>query len=278
MMRLGANTGAMFAIRHMNYHYAMTQRSIMRLSSGLRINRAADDAAGLAISEKMRAQIRGLNMAQRNAQDGISLLQTAEGALNESHAILQRMRELAIQSANGTYTDDDRQAFQDEIVQLRDELTRIGRDTEFNKKTLLNGEYQNQRLQVGANAGQYIEISINDMRADALLGITEDIDLSTQEGAEAAISVFDDAITQVSRERSRLGAMQNRLGHTINNLSSMSINLTEAESRIRDVDIAKEMMEFTKHNILAQAAQMMAAQAMQQQYSVLQLLRQSFDD
>lgn len=277
MMRLGANTGAMFAIRHMNYHYAMTQRSMMRLSSGLRINRAADDAAGLAISEKMRAQIRGLNMAQRNAQDGISLLQTAEGALNESHAILQRMRELAIQASNGTYSDDERLAIQDEIEQLRDELTRIGRDTEFNKKTLLNGEYQNQRLQVGANAGQYIEISINDMRADAL-GITEDIDLSTQEGAEAAISVFDDAITQVSRERSRLGAMQNRLGHTINNLSSMSINLTEAESRIRDVDIAKEMMEFTKHNILAQAAQMMAAQAMQQQYSVLQLLRQSFDD
>jgi len=277
MMRLGANTGAMFAIRHMNYHYAMTQRSIMRLSSGLRINRAADDAAGLAISEKMRAQIRGLNMAQRNAQDGISLLQTAEGALNESHAILQRMRELAIQSANGTYTDDDRQAFQDEIVQLRDELTRIGRDTEFNKKTLLNGEYQNQRLQVGANAGQYIEISINDMRADALV-ITEDIDLSTQEGAEAAISVFDDAITQVSRERSRLGATQNRLGHTINNLSTMSINLTEAESRIRDVDVAKEMMAFTKHNILAQAAQMMAAQAMQQKYSVLQLLQQSLNN
>jgi len=277
MMRLGANTGAMFAIRHMNYHYAMTQRSMMRLSSGLRINRAADDAAGLAISEKMRAQIRGLNMAQRNAQDGISLLQTAEGALNESHAILQRMRELAVQASNGTYSDDERLAIQDEIEQLRDELTRIGRDTEFNKKTLLNGEYQNQRLQVGANAGQYIEISINDMRADELW-ITEDIDLSTQEGAEAAISVFDDAITQVSRERSRLGAMQNRLGHTINNLSSMSINLTEAESRIRDVDIAKEMMEFTKHNILAQAAQMMAAQAMQQQYSVLQLLRQSFDD
>lgn len=270
-MRLGQNIGAMIAIRNMSYHYAMTQRSIIRLSSGLRINGAADDAAGLAISEKMRGQIRGLNMAVRNAQDGISLLQTAEGALNESHAILHRMRELSVQAATGTYSDDERQMMQDEIIQLRDELTRIGRDTEFNKKPLLNGDFQNQRLQIGANAGQNIEISINDMRAEAL-GVDE-VDISTQEGAEEALDILDNAINQVSRERSRLGATQNRLGHTINNLTSMSINLTEAESRIRDVDIAKEMMQFTKHNILAQAAQMMAAQAMQQQYSVLQLLK-----
>ena len=270
-MRLGTNVGAMIAIRNMSYHYSMTQRSIIRLSSGLRINRAADDAAGLAISEKMRAQIRGLNMAVRNAQDGISLLQTAEGALNESHAILHRMRELSVQAATGTYSDDERQMMQDEIIQLRDELTRIGRDTEFNKKTLLDGSYQNQRLQIGANAGQNLAITISDMRAGALS--LDDVDISTQEGAEKAMGMFDDAITQVSRERSKLGATQNRLGHTINNLTTMSINLTEAESRIRDVDIAKEMMAFTRHNILAQAAQFAAAQAMQQQYSVLQLLR-----
>ena len=270
-MRIGQNVGAMMAIRSMSYHYAMTQRSIMRLSSGLRINRAADDAAGLAISEKMRAQIRGLNMAVRNAQDGISMLQTAEGALNESHAILQRMRELSVRAATGTYSNDERQMMQDEVEQLRDELMRIGRDTEFNKKTLLNGDYQNQRLQIGANAGQHLDISISDMRAEAL-GMAE-VDISTQAGAEAAIGIFDDAITKVSRERSRLGATQNRLGHTINNLTTTSINLTEAESRIRDVDIAKEMMIFTKHNILAQVAQAMAAHAMQQQYSVLQLLR-----
>ncbi|BAM48012.1 flagellin N-terminal helical domain-containing protein [Amphibacillus xylanus] len=275
MLRLGANIGAMFAIRQMNFHYSMTQRSIMRLSSGLRINGAADDAAGLAISEKMRAQIRGLNMAMRNAQDGISLLQTAEGALHESHAILQRMRELAVKAGNGTYSDDEVQAMQDEINQLRDELSRIGRDTEFNQKPLLDGSYQNQRIQIGANAGQHLEISINDMRAEAL-GVDQ-IDLTTEEGADQAIDILDDAINQVSRERSRLGATQNRLGHTINNLSTMSINLTEAESRIRDADIAKEMMEFTKHNILAQAAQMMVAQAMQQQYSVLQLLKVNQD-
>src|SRR5699024_711401 len=140
-MRLGQNIGAMIALRNMSYHYAMTQRSIIRLSSGLRINGAADDAAGLAISEQMRAQIRGLNMAVRNAQDGISLLQTGEGALNESHAVLQRMRELSVQAATGTYSDEERQIMQDEIEQLRDELTRIGRDTEFNKKTLLDGSY-----------------------------------------------------------------------------------------------------------------------------------------
>lgn len=275
MLRLGANIGAMFAIRQMNFHYSMTQRSIMRLSSGLRINGAADDAAGLAISEKMRAQIRGLNMAMRNAQDGISLLQTAEGALHESHAILQRMRELAVKAGNGTYSDDEVQAMQDEINQLRDELSRIGRDTEFNQKPLLDGSYQNQRIQIGANAGQNLEISIKDMRAEAL-GVDQ-IDLTTEEGADQAIDILDDAINQVSRERSRLGATQNRLGHTINNLSTMSINLTEAESRIRDADIAKEMMEFTKHNILAQVAQMMVAQAMQQQYSVLQLLKVNQD-
>ena len=275
MLRLGANIGAMFAIRQMNFHYSMTQRSIMRLSSGLRINGAADDAAGLAISEKMRAQIRGLNMAMRNAQDGISLLQTAEGALHESHAILQRMRELAVKAGNGTYSDDEVQAMQDEINQLRDELSRIGRDTEFNQKPLLDGSYQNQRIQIGANAGQHLEISIKDMRAEAL-GVDQ-IDLTTEEGADQAIDILDDAINQVSRERSRLGATQNRLGHTINNLSTMSINLTEAESRIRDADIAKEMMEFTKHNILAQVAQMMVAQAMQQQYSVLQLLKVNQD-
>ena len=247
------------------------QKNMEKLASGLRINRAGDDAAGLAISEKMRAQIRGLEMATKNAQDGISLIQTAEGALQETHAILQRMRELAVQAANDTNTDDDRQALQQEIDQLIEEIDRIANQTEFNTEKLLNGNFSDKIIHIGANASQNITISITDMSATGLS--VDTIDISTQGGADTALDTLDTAIKTVSEERSKLGAYQNRLEHTINNLSTSAENLTAAESRIRDVDMAKEMMEFTKNNILAQAAQAMLAQANQLPQGVLQLLR-----
>lgn len=340
-------------------------KSMEKLSSGFRINRAGDDAAGLSISEKMRGQIRGLNQASRNSQDAISLIQTAEGALNESHAILQRMRELAVQSANDTNVGADRDALQAEVTQLVGELDRIANQTEFNEKKLLNGGLggsvtQNAAsttvlavagvasvstsgspadtytistgaageltitnsaatktqtitnvngaqtlnfsdfgitietnagyaadnavgdivvtagsavFQIGANKDQNISLSIADMRATGTqLGLTG-IDISTQTNANDAIETINTALTRVSEERSNLGAVQNRLEHTIKNLDNTSENLQAAESRIRDVDMAKEMMEFTKNNILQQAAQAMLAQANQAPQGVLQLLR-----
>ncbi|WP_368900928.1 flagellin N-terminal helical domain-containing protein [Oceanobacillus oncorhynchi] len=270
-MRLNNNVMAFTIYNNMNNHFAIAQKSMLRIATGKRINSAADDPAGLAISEKMRAQIRGLNMAIRNAQDGISLLQTAEGAVNETHAILQRMRELSVKSANGTYSESDRKIMQDEMNQLREGLSQIGRDTEFNTQSLLDGSFTNKRLQIGANAGQYIEISIGDVRA-AALGIDE-IDITTQEGADTAIGILDEAIEKASSQRSSLGAVQSRLEHTINNLSNTVTNLTQAESRIRDADIAKEMMLYTKHSLLAQVAMAMLAQANQQPGMILQLLQ-----
>ncbi|GAB2545026.1 flagellin N-terminal helical domain-containing protein [Gracilibacillus alcaliphilus] len=270
-MRINDISMAMSIYHHMNRHYALAQKSMLRIASGKRINSAADDPAGLAISERMRAQIRGMNMAIRNTKDGISLLQTAEGAVNESHAILQRMRELSVQAANGTYSDSERKSMQDEINMLREELTRIGGKTQFNTQPLLEGSFTDKRLQVGANSGDYIEVSIGDVTA-AGLGI-EDIDLTTQSGANDAIDTLDEAIKKASSKRAYLGAMQNRLGHTINNLENSVINLSAAESRIRDADIAKEMMLYAKHNILAQVAQAMLAQANQMPQMVLQLLR-----
>ncbi|MBM7540042.1 flagellin [Amphibacillus cookii] len=273
MLRILHNGSAMLAYRALSRNYSALHLSIERLASGLRINRAADDAAGLTISEKMRGQIRGLNRAMVNVQDGISLIQTAEGALNESHAILQRMRELSVQAANGVYDDKDRKAMQDEINHLTEELTDISTRTQFNKINLLDGSYQDRRFQIGANAGQSFSLSIDDMGAEALDIVDNGQPLSLLTEASAAISRFDAAIQQVSRERSKLGAKENRLHHTIQNLSVSAENLTAAESRIRDVDIAKEMMYFMRHNILNQASQVMLAQAMQQPQSVLQLLR-----
>ncbi len=363
-----------------------------KLSSGFRINRAGDDAAGLAISEKMRAQVRGLKQASRNAQDGISLIQTAEGALNETHAILQRMRELAVQSATDTNTDDDRLEIQKEIHQLSEEITRISTDTEFNTQKLLNGNYADKVFHIGANENQKVELKIESMGADdlnvhqkaaeaiAAKGVMQDIEIvsedetnykinfvaatsagvgttavvsgktitvtlgtsalstgddpddfvvnavlddvvsalnvldeiesaavvsgvtgetkaavagdgkleggmkalledptkginvSTQTAANEAITVIDDAIVQVSAERSKLGALQNRLEHTIANLGTSAENLQAAESRIRDLDMAEEIMAFTKNNILQQAATAMLAQANMAPQSVLQLL------
>lgn len=430
-MRINHNISALNTHRQLTANNVGVSKSLEKLSSGLRINRAGDDAAGLAISEKMRGQIRGLDQATRNAQDGISLIQTTEGALNETHSILQRMRELAVQSANDTNTSSDRAELQKEVDQLAKEVTRIGNSTEFNTRNLLDGSFTGT-LQIGANAGQNVSLDVGDMRAlnlgvvgdasatiDPLLNIASNagigavdiddgtytvsldgdtyqlidtngnvfatgndgltftgtgadaditgwgddsitltnkakvggevvitgaavskfdaegiantvleageytvntvdktisdssgnviatsndnitftlndgsggtfafgaaidadttitvsgIDISNQTSADAAITKINTAVESVSAERSKLGAFQNRLEHTINNLGTSSENLTGAESRIRDVDMAKEMMEFTKNNILTQAATAMLAQANQQPQGVLQLL------
>jgi len=391
-MRINHNIAALNTYRQFGAANAEQTKSMEKLSSGLRINRAGDDAAGLAISEKMRGQIRGLDMASKNAQDGVSLIQTAEGALNETHSILQRMRELAVQSTNDTNTADDRAELQKEVTQLKEEIDRIANNTEFNTQKLLNGdlsaktfkddsatvtsktgdfavtvsttgigngtagdgvvtaddtfvikitEYdatndqykyeitseaagttvagaapltnaaaqsitvgggvdvdvdvdkmkvgdsftvvtrkeQNDAggvsgeltFQIGSNSNQTLNVGIDSMKT-ADLHISN-VDVSSAQQATAAISSLDDAIKSVSAERSKLGAYQNRLEHTINNLGTSSENLTAAESRVRDVDMAKEMMNQTKNSILSQAAQAMLAQANQQPQGVLQLLR-----
>ncbi|MBU9722286.1 MULTISPECIES: flagellin [Bacillaceae] len=274
-MIINNNIPALNTHRQMGINQNAMQNSMEKLSSGMRINRAGDDAAGLAISEKMRAQINGLDQASRNAQDGISLIQTAEGALNETHSILQRMRELAVQSANDTNTDDDRAELQKEVDQLIEEIDRIATQTEFNTETLLDatgGDTGKFTFHIGANTTQNMDITIRDMKATgAVLGLT-DLKINTQATADPAIKTLDDAIKEVSAERSMLGANQNRLEHTINNLNTSSENLSAAESRIRDVDMAKEMMEMTRANILSQASQSMLAQANQRPQSVLQLL------
>ncbi len=394
-MRINQNISAMNTYSRLTSANNAKSSSLAKLSSGLRINKAGDDAAGLAISEKMRGQISGLNQAAKNAQDGISLIQTAEGALNETHSILQRMRELAVQAANDTNTDSDRLEIQKEIDQLATEITRIANDTQFNERNLLDGSLTGEKeltFHIGANQDQNMKLSVGDMKARALgvegkvynpkvliddeisitsktgenitvkfVGLKSDgadpavddtkaelnstgtelsitlaqeagggavtatyedvieaingvgagieaelagsggtidnsdvptsdialndwvldtntseklgIDVTTQTAADAAIKVIDDAIGKVSTERSKLGAVQNRLDHTINNLTATSENLSAAESRIRDVDMAKEMMEFTKNNILSQAATSMLAQANQMPQSVLQLLQ-----
>jgi flagellin len=417
IMRINHNIMALNTHRQLSGNQNMAAKSLEKLSSGLRINRAGDDAAGLAISEKMRGQIRGLEQATRNAQDGISLIQTTEGALNETHDILQRMRELAVQSANDTNTSQDRSELQKEVNQLSQEISRIGNNTEYNTKKLLDGSFEST-FQIGANEGQNLSLSVGDMRGFALgaagdvttevndasvtsladgtytiegdltnglklmdkdgnqvaqstdgkiwnnmaatpaeeftftqavtdgtIKIDSDgatgtaeftnggleagdytldfvsateayikdgsgnvvatstnataftnaagdtvltldaaatadmdisvggVDISDQAAADKAITTINQAIESVSGERSKLGAVQNRLEHTINNLGTSSENLTAAESRIRDVDMAAEMMAFTKNNILTQAAQAMLAQSNQMPQGVLQLLR-----
>jgi flagellin len=272
-MRINHNIAAYNTHRQLTFNNANASKNIEKLSSGFRINRAGDDAAGLAISEKMRGQVRGLEQASRNAQDGISLIQTAEGALNETHSILQRMRELAVQAANDTNTTADRTNLNAEVVQLQSEIDRIANNTEFNTKKLLDGSLAGITFHIGANAGQSMTLTINAMDQAGLQVDNTKVDLTTQAKADTAITNLDAAIAAVSTERANLGAVQNRLEHTINNLGTSAENLTAAESRIRDVDMAKEMMEFTKNNILTQAAQAMLAQANQQPQGVLQLLR-----
>ncbi|MBY8911559.1 flagellin [Bacillus sp. YC2] len=332
-MRINHNIAALNTSRQLNAGSNAASKNMEKLSSGLRINRAGDDAAGLAISEKMRSQIRGLDMASKNAQDGISLIQTSEGALNETHSILQRMSELATQAANDTNTDSDRSELQKEMDQLASEVTRISTDTEFNTKKLLDGSAKDLTFQIGANEGQTMTLSINKMDSESLkvgtaytvqadgtlqsadgkstatwadeekdptsgevtkaagyydtngklVGseklqegdkLSKGIDISSSaKAASSALTTIKTAIDTVSSERAKLGAVQNRLEHTINNLGTSSENLTSAESRIRDVDMASEMMEYTKNNILTQASQAMLAQANQQPQQVLQLLK-----
>lgn len=260
--------------RSMNTQFNAANKALERIATGYRINRAADDPAGLAISEKMRAQISGLNQAGKNIQNGMSMLQTAEGALNETHAILQRMRDLAVQSASDTLTDDDRALIQTEYEELKKEIQRISKDTQFNQKNLINGDYKDQpfKIQAGANAGQTIDLYLGDASLSGM-GLPDTSSIGTREDAEKAISEVDDAINQVSKQRSKLGAYMNRLEHAYNVTMNTHENLVSAESRIRDADIAKEMMNFTKASILQQAAQYAMSMHMQQGQSILQLLK-----
>ena len=274
-MIINHNIPALNTHRMLGMNHLASQKAMEKLSSGMRINRAGDDAAGLSISEKMRAQIRGLNQASRNSQDGISLIQTAEGALTETHAILQRMRELVIQAGNlGTNETEDLTAIQDEINQLIDEIDGIAERTEFNGKKLLDGNFSGI-LQIGANEGQQMTVTIGNMSSQGLGVEKANIDVTSAtagEDIDIIIGAIDSAIEDVSSQRSALGAYQNRLEHTINNLNNAAENLQAAESRIRDTDMAKEIMEFTRANILAQASQAMLAQANQLPQAVLQLL------
>ena len=248
-------------------------KSTEKLSSGYKINRAGDNAAGLTISEKMRGQIRGLEQASTNAQDGISLIQTAEGALNETQSILQRMRELTVQASNDTNVSADRTAIAKELNALRAEVDRISTDTEFNTMKLLSGGFADKKLQVGANSGQSIAFSIASMDSHALGVSNINNAVSTHDNATQAIQTVQTALDRVSEARSSLGALQNRLEHTIANADNTAENLQAAESRIRDVDMAKEMVKFAKDTILQQAAQSMLAQANQQTQGVLSLLQ-----
>ena len=249
-------------------------KSTEKLSSGYKINRAADDAAGLSISEKMRSQIRGLNKASSNAQDGVSLVQTAE--LNETHSILPRMNELATQAANGTNTTVDRSAIKAELDQLTSEIDRIQSTTQFNTMNLLDGTFSGttnkMKLQVGALSGQSIDFSIANMCASKI-GLKAALSVSTFTKAGSYMKSVQDAIEVVSKQRSAMGAIQNRLEHTIANLDTTSENTQSAESRIRDTDMASEMVTYSKNNILAQAGQSMLAQANQSTQGVLSLLQ-----
>ena len=265
------NLSAMNTNRQLGIVTDTMSKSTEKLSSGYKINRAADDAAGLSISEKMRSQIRGLDKAATNAQDGISLIQVAEGALNETHSILQRMNELATQAANDTNTSTDRTAISKEMEQLTSEINRIQSSTQFNSMNLLNGSFSGMKLQVGSLSGQSIQISIGKMDATCL-GI-DALAVSKYSLAGKAMSNIQKAITKVSEQRSKLGAIQNRLEHTINNLNTTSENTSAAESRIRDTDMASEMVEYSKNNILQQAGQSMLAQANQQTQGVVSLLQ-----
>ena len=277
-MRIQHNIAAMNSYRNLTNNNSALSKNLEKLSSGYRINRAGDDAAGLAISEKMRAQITGLEAAQKNANDAISLVQTAEGALTEVHSMLNRMVELSIQSANGTSDDKvDRANIQKEIRDLNAEIDRISQATNFNGINLLDGSYgagtTSGTLQIGDTSDSFNQLKVTISATNtASLGINA-IDLSTQTGASAAVKLIKAAINTVSSIRGTLGATQNRLEHTINNLSVQTENITAAESRIRDVDMADEMMAYTKNNILVQASQAMLAQANMVPQGVLQLLQ-----
>ena len=303
-MRINNNIPALNTHRMLNMNINSLEKTLEKLSSGKRINKAADDAAGLAISQKMDAQIRGLRQASRNGLDGISLIQTAEGALNEVHAMLQRMRELAVQGANGIYEEGeegDLKAIANELKELTEQIDKIGKDTTFNGIYLLRGDLEGKteetedsklRLHIGSNEGEYIEIDMKEINIRVGSGsgqlniITEMVTSKengefevasggklTSENFEDAITIYDDAIRKVASHRSKLGAYQNRLEYTIKNLDNTAENLTAAKSRIEDADMAIEMSEFVKLSILQQAGTSMLSQANQLPQSVLQLLQ-----
>ena len=270
-MRINTNLNAMIATNQMSKNTALAGSSMEKLSTGLRITKAGDDAAGLAVSEKMRAQIRGMEQAERNVQDGISMVQTAEGALEEAGNIAQRMRELGVQAGNDTLSDDDRTKVKEELTQLQDEMKKISEETKFNGKKLLNtaGTFT---IQAGANS------ETRTVKTADLSGIANNLSLtstniSNASEAQSFVKKVDDALESINAARSALGSMQNRLEYTANNLTTSTENLTAAESRIRDVDVAKEMVTLSKLNILNQASQAMVSQAKQQPESVSQLLR-----
>ena len=265
------NMRAMNSNRMLNVNTQTQVKSAEKLSSGYKINRAADDAAGLAISEKMRRQVRGLSQASANAQDGISMVQTAEGALNEVHDMLQRMNELSVKAENGTLTSTDRSYIDAEVQQLKSEIDRVASTTTFNEMSLLDGSLTGCNLQVGAEASQHISISISKLDT-AGLNIASDDATSATKAATLNTNVKS-AINTLSKIRSNLGAVQNRLEHTVNNLDNVVENTTAAESRIRDTDMATEMVKYSNNNILAQAGQAMLAQSNQANQGVLSLLQ-----
>ena len=282
-MRINNNVNALIANNQMNKNTSLQSRSMEKLSSGLRIKRAADDSAGLAISEKMRNQIKGLNQAGLNVQDGISVVQTAEGALEETGNILKRMSQLSVQAANETNTGDEREKIANELTQLNDELTRMSKTTEFNGKQLLDGTNTQLSLQVGSDGSSNNQINVSLVNTAKIMtdaGITSanisSMKAGTSDGTEAArtmMSNIDAALAKVNSARSTLGAQQNRLESTSANLSNTVENITAAESRIRDTDVASEMVQLSKLNILAQASQSMLAQANSQPQSILQLMQ-----
>ena len=266
------NLTAMNSNRMLGLTTSSQAKSTEKLSSGYRVNRAADDAAGLAISEKMRRQIKGLTQATRNAQDGISCVQTAEGALTEVHDMLQRMNTLAVQASNDTMTSDDRAYLNQEVRALVSEIDRVASTTTFNEQNLLDGSFSGKNLQVGAESGQYIGISISSMSATGIGVNNIQVSGANNANAESAISTIKTALASVSSQRADLGAVQNRLEHTIKNLDNVVENTTAAESAIRDTDMATEMVTFSNANILAQAGTSMLAQANQSNQTVLSIL------
>ena len=272
-MRINTNLNAMIATNQMSKNTALAGSSMEKLSTGLRITKAGDDAAGLAVSEKMRAQIRGMEQAERNVQDGISMVQTAEGALEEAGNIAQRMRELGVQAGNDTLSPEDRTKVKEELLQLQDEMKKISEETKFNGKQLLNKNNASFTIQAGANSETRTVKTADLLSIANNISLTASTNISSSSDAQSFVTKVDDALKSINAARADLGAMQNRLEYTANNLTTSTENLTAAESRIRDVDVAKEMVKLSKLNILNQASQAMVSQAKQQPESVSQLLR-----
>ncbi|MBU0926288.1 MAG: flagellin [Spirochaetes bacterium] len=286
-MIINHNISAMYANRQLGVNGLSVDKSMEKLASGLRVNRAGDDASGLAVSEKMRSQIRGLNQASKNAANGVSFIQTTEGYLQESQDILQRLRELSIQAANGIYTAEDRMQIQVEVSQLVDEIDRIASHAQFNGMNLLTGRYAREDgenlitgsmwFHIGANMDQRERVYIGTMTAKGLgvkqIGSEEIVSLASPDGANRTIGVLDEALKKVNKQRADLGAYQNRLEHAVRGIDIGAENLQAAESRIRDTDMASEMVRYTKDRILVQASSAMLAQANQKTASVLQLLQ-----